>query len=218
MKKCLFLTILWFSCSVVSAQSTPKEWSKHFKEVSGTQEYAGVDAVPLDKNGNVVFFLEIPTPNSKKEETSQKAKLILENFLKKYVDEYLLEDKLTDDGELWTEVTAHTNFSTKSMGFIFHIKIKFEIGVYSSNDELFVLLSEFYSSFTTESNGVGGGREDDFKKVAIAYGVNKNNTKVTNNIVGWQRVGIIDLKKDIFKIFEEKMKLQMSELKVKEQW
>ena len=216
----LFITIMSVCPNVTYGQNSPKEWSEHFKRVAETSEYAGADAITLDQNGEILFGLEIPLSGEKKEDISQKAKLILKNSLKKYVDEYIMEDKLNDSGELMTQATANTKFSNKVAAFINHIKIKFKIGILAADGHLTVILNDFQSSTTSEVGGQGGGRLDDFKTMIVTgkYAVNKKNTKVLNNIIGYQRVGVIDLKKDIFNVFEEKIKLPISDLEKKEQW
>ena len=216
----LFIAIMSVCPNVIYGQNSPKEWSEHFKRVAETPEYAGADAVTLNENGDILFGLEIPLSGEKKEEISKKAKLILKNSLKKYVDEYVIEDELSDSGELITQVTANTKFSNKVAAFINHIKIKFNIGILAADGNLTIILSDFQSSTTSEIGGQGGGSLDDFKPMIVTgkYAVNKKNTKVLNNIIGYQRVGVIDLKKDIFNIFEEKIKLSISGLDKKEQW
>jgi len=224
MKK-VFLTGLFIAAMSVCpnesfGQISPKEWSEHFKQVAGTPEYAGVDAVTLDENGEILFGLEIPLGGEKKEDISKKAKLILKNSLKKYVDEYIIEDELNDSGALMTQATANTRFSNKVAAFINHIKIKFKIGVLAADGHLTVILNDFQSSTSSEIGGQGGGSLDDLKPMIVTgkYAVNKKNTKVLNNIIGYQRVGVIDLKNDIFKVFNEKIKLSVSDLDKEKQW
>ncbi|MDE6807884.1 MAG: hypothetical protein K2I98_05440, partial [Prevotella sp.] len=94
-------------------------------------------------------------------------------------------------------------------------------GILTTNGELTVLLTNFYSSTTTEYGGQGGGRLDEYRPImgiTGKYAVNKKHTKVRNNPIGYIRVGVIDLKKEIFNTFESKMKLSISELEKKEQW
>lgn len=217
----LFVLIFCFGRFAI-AQDSPQEWAKHFKAVAETVEYAGVDAVTLSENGKVCLSLKISMPNLKKEEISQKAKLILKNFLEKYVDEYVYEDKLSKDGELMTSVTANSKFSTVLSSIYYHYKLKFEIGILATNGELTVILNNFYYSSTTEYGGRGGGKLDEYRPIVgittEKNAVTKNHTKVMNNPIGWLRVGVIDLKKEIFNIFESKMKLSISELEKKEQW
>lgn len=216
----LFIAVMSLCPNSLFGQDSPKEWSEHFKRVAATPEYAGADAITLDKNGEILFGLEIPLSGENKEDISKKAKLILKNSLKKYVDEYVMEDQLNDSGELMTQVTANTKFSNKVAAFINHIKIKFNIGILAADGSLTIILNGFQSSTTSEVGGQGGGRLDDFKTMIVTgkYAVNKKNTKVLNNIIGYQRVGVIDLKKDIFNVFEEKIKLPISDLEKKEQW
>ena len=216
----LFITIMFICPNIIYGQNSPKEWSEHFKQVAETPEYAGVDAITLNENGDIFFCLEIPLSGEKKEVISKKAKLILKNSLKKYVDEYVVEDELNGSGELMTQATAKTKFSNKVAAFINHIKIKFNIGILAADGSLAIILKDFQSSTASEVGGQGGGRLDDFKPMIVTgkYAVNKKNTKVLNNIIGYHRVGVIDLKKDIFNVFEEKIKLPISDLEKKEQW
>lgn len=217
----LFVFIFCFGRFAV-AQDSPQEWAKHFKAVAETAEYAGANAITLNPNGNVCFLSEMSIPDLKKEEISQKAKLVLKNFLGKYVNEYVYEDKLNEDGELMTLVTANSKFSTAILSSMyFHYKLKFEIGIFAANGKLTIFLTNFYSSTTTEYGGQGGGQLDEYQPIVGLTGkfaVNKKNTKVKNSPKGYERVGVIDLKKEIFKTFDSKMKLSISELEKKEQW
>jgi len=218
--KSLHIFIFCLFLSNIYAQESPKEWQAHFKEVAKLPEYAGVDAVTTDKNGKASFILPIIQTGVSKEELSKKAHLILKNYLGKYMDEYNYDNEKDEDGDLLTQATGLLKFSAYQ-SFIWNFKVKFLVTFVASDGELAIAISDFKSSIHGEYKGVGGGHEDNFKDVNITtpgYAVNKKYTKVMNNLIGFQRVAIIDLKNLFFKMFNEKMQLPVSELENKSNW